>query len=83
MSDCELNSIPPQDGTANIPKHLVASTPISDVLSVDYRLSHLNPFPAALIDAISGYVYLINNRSIDPKRIVVVGDSAGGNLALA
>lgn len=55
---------------------------------IEYRLTrgppfkHENPFPAALIDALAGYMYLIN-LGFSPADIVVGGDSAGGNLALA
>ncbi len=42
-----------------------------------------NPFPAALLDALAGYAYLIDEVGFEPADIIVVGDSAGGNLALA
>ncbi|KAF2207039.1 hypothetical protein CERZMDRAFT_115390 [Cercospora zeae-maydis SCOH1-5] len=50
-----------------------------------YRLSS-NPgcrFPAALQDAITAYSYLIHERHIDAGNIILSGDSAGANLALA
>lgn len=40
-------------------------------------------FPAQLQDAVASYVYLIQELGIPPSRIVLSGDSAGGNLALA
>lgn len=43
----------------------------------------LNPFPAALIDAVAGYNYLVGNIGFSPDDIIVLGDSSGGNLALA
>lgn len=58
-------------------------------LSVRYRLAPQNPFPAALLDALSSYLYLLNPPSgsfhipVDPRHIVFAGDSAGGNLCLA
>ncbi|KAH8916688.1 alpha/beta-hydrolase [Atractiella rhizophila] len=58
-------------------------TRISRVFSVDYRLSTGTPFPGALLDALSAYVYLTETENIDPSQIVVMGDSAGGNLSLA
>ncbi|KAI0075141.1 alpha/beta-hydrolase [Panus rudis PR-1116 ss-1] len=56
-------------------------------LAVEYRLTtgppfeRTNPFPAALIDALAGYSYLIK-FGFKPEDIIVAGDSAGGNLAL-
>ncbi|KAI0872281.1 alpha/beta hydrolase fold-3 domain-containing protein [Hypoxylon argillaceum] len=42
-----------------------------------------NPFPAALQDALSSYLYLLNDLHIPAKQIVVAGDSSGGNLTMA
>ncbi|GAA5825728.1 hypothetical protein JCM5353_005251 [Sporobolomyces roseus] len=53
------------------------------VLSVDYRLSPEVKFPCALHDAVSAYFYLTEDLKIPVKNIVVSGDSAGANLALA
>ena len=51
------------------------------VLSLDYRLAPENPFPAAVDDALSAYSWLLNT-GIDPARISIMGDSAGGGLTL-
>lgn len=51
-------------------------------LSIDYRLAPEHPYPAALDDAVAGYEWLLAS-GLEPSRIVVAGDSAGGNLALA
>ncbi|KAF9220925.1 alpha/beta-hydrolase [Gyrodon lividus] len=42
-----------------------------------------NPFPAALIDAVAGYRYLVETLGFSPENIIVSGDSAGGHLAVA
>lgn len=49
----------------------------------DYRLAPENPYPAALEDALSSYSHLLRVRNVDPKRLIVAGDSAGGGLAVA
>ena len=51
-------------------------------LSIDYRLAPENPFPAAIDDTFSAYEWLINEE-IQPKNIIVSGQSAGGGLCLA
>jgi len=52
-----------------------------------YRLSSIEGgryrFPAALQDAITAYSHLVVRLRIPPRDIVISGDSAGGNLALA
>ena len=52
-------------------------------LSVAYRLAPEHPHPAALDDARAVWRALIDERGLDPARIVVAGDSAGGGLTLA
>lgn len=53
-----------------------------DVLSVDYRVAPEYPFPAALEDAVAAYRWILEN-GYDTGKVFVVGDSAGGGLALA
>lgn len=54
----------------------------SDVYSVDYRLAPEYKYPAALEDAITVYKSLLA-AGIEGQHIIIVGDSAGGNLAVA
>src|SRR5262249_48112380 len=51
-------------------------------LMVDYRLAPEHPYPAAIDDCHAAYYGLLE-QGIEAKNIVVAGDSAGGNLALA
>ncbi|MFC4377711.1 alpha/beta hydrolase [Nocardia halotolerans] len=56
------------------------------VLSLEYRLAPENPYPAALQDCVDAYAWLTRSApelGIDPDRIAIGGDSAGGNLAAA
>jgi epsilon-lactone hydrolase len=50
-------------------------------LIADYRLAPEHPFPAALDDAISAYLWMLD-RGTDAGRMTLVGESIGGGLAL-
>lgn len=50
------------------------------VFAPDYRLAPEHPFPAQIEDCVAAYRALLAD---DVKRLVVAGDSAGGNLALS
>lgn len=52
------------------------------VLSVDYRLAPEHPYPAALDDSVAAYRWLLK-QGYKAGNIGVVGDSAGGQLAVA
>ena len=64
-------------------RQLTAEAGIS-VISVDYRLAPEAKFPAAADDAWAATLWTVANAgrlAIDPTRVAVGGDSAGGNLA--
>jgi acetyl esterase/lipase len=60
---------------------------VNRLLSLEYRLSSAepftvaHPFPNALLDALAGYVYLVNEVGFSPSNIIIEGDSAGAHLA--
>ena len=58
-------------------------------LSVRYRLAPQAPFPAAVLDALVAYLYLLAppegsfHAPVAANKIIIAGDSAGGGLTLA
>lgn len=68
-------------GSRGLTTRLALTTPAT-VYSVDYRLAPQHPFPAAVRDAVAVYAELIA-RGADPARTALIGESAGGGLAVA
>jgi epsilon-lactone hydrolase len=72
-------------GSPSLYRHFtwrIASAARARVLSLDYRLAPEHPFPAALDDAVTAYCWLLADGA-EPRQIAVMGDSAGGGLALS
>jgi monoterpene epsilon-lactone hydrolase len=61
---------------------LVTLAAESRTFALDYRLTPEHPYPAQLEDALAAYRWLLDT-GVAPERLVVAGDSAGGNLTLA
>lgn len=80
----------PEDITAAISRGCIdhLGPIITRVFSLDYRVSSAppypldSPFPAALLDALAGYKHIVD-FGFKPHNIIIMGDSAGGNLVLA
>lgn len=64
---------------------VLKETGVTHVLMPQYRLV-CNPgcrFPAALQDVVTSYHYLTHELGVPANKVIVSGDSAGGNLAIA
>lgn len=74
--------------THRVPVSRMSRETGAPVLSVRYRLAPEHPFPAAVVDALTAYLSLIYppegswHDPVPANKIVLAGDSAGGNLAL-
>jgi acetyl esterase/lipase len=75
--------------THRVPVSYLSKLTGAPALSVRYRLAPENPFPAALVDVLVAYLSLISpppgslHDAVPANKIIVAGDSAGGNLSLA
>jgi len=79
-----------KSATSKIPRRLTKDGRFTEIYSVEYRLLHQGSFPAAIQDAAAVYVHIVNkygkrctNRRPKGYRIILIGDSSGGNLVLA
>ncbi len=72
------------DGYDSSARALAAASD-SQVFVVDYRLAPESPYPAALADCTAAFEYIAANAGlfgVDPARLVIGGDSAGGLLGI-
>lgn len=70
-----------QLGFARILASKLALATSMDVLAFEYRLAPENPYPSAILDAVSAWDHLCY-MGYGARDMIVAGDSAGGNLAL-
>lgn len=52
------------------------------VLNVEYRLAPEHPHPAAVDDSMAAYRWVLD-QGVDPAKMIIAGDSAGGGLTVA
>lgn len=77
-----IGGLDTHDGAAR----MLANATGAVVVFVDYRLAPEAPFPIPVEDCYTGLLWTVANASsigVDPSRVAVAGDSAGGNLAAA
>ncbi len=73
-------------GTEALENLHAAAHPNVVLVSIDYRLAPEHPFPTPLNDCIDAFKWVKANAAklnINPEKIVLLGGSAGSNLALA
>jgi acetyl esterase/lipase len=72
-------------GSPTTHRHLVAGLAEAAGMAaynMAYSLAPERPFPAGVNDAVANYRFVLN-QGVAPERIVLAGDSAGGNLTVA
>jgi acetyl esterase/lipase len=72
-------------GSVNGHRHVAAAysrAAAARVLAIDYRLAPEHPHPAAVEDAVTAFSHLVDSGT-PASEIAIVGESAGGGLALA
>ncbi|KAF5380239.1 hypothetical protein D9757_008202 [Collybiopsis confluens] len=81
--------------TSHIPRRLMKDKLFSEIYTVEYRLLQHAPLPAVIMDAAAVYAHVVSkyygsdyvkSQGSPPKKpckIILSGDSSGGNLALA
>jgi epsilon-lactone hydrolase len=72
-------------GSANTHRAMVSRIAFASgvrTLLINYRLAPEHPFPEGLDDCIEAYSWMLTN-GFTADKIIIAGDSAGGNLALA
>ncbi|RDB19718.1 Monoterpene epsilon-lactone hydrolase [Hypsizygus marmoreus] len=71
--------------TSKIPRRLIRDKILTEVYSVEYRLLQHAPFPAVVQDAAAVYTHVVKQFREDGLncKIILIGDSSGGNLVLA
>ena len=88
-----LETAHPDGAVSRILKDFLRNSPSPSfyrTFAVEYRLTSQGepgkgsvfPFPTALIDALAGYLYLVKLGFLE-ENIIIVGNSAGANMALA
>ncbi|WP_342074999.1 alpha/beta hydrolase [Yoonia sp. SS1-5] len=63
--------------------HRLAKELCCTVFAIDYRLAPENPFPVGIEDCLAAYDHIADHAQtfgIDPRRIIIGGDSAGANV---
>lgn len=62
--------------------HRLVSTTGATIFAADYRRPPEHPYPTPLDDCYEAYVFLLNKVG-DSSKIILAGDSAGGNLVIS